>query len=431
LKSFKKLFGSSLGPDFWKFRLGQLVSLLGNGCRSIALSWWILEKTGSAKAIASVLVPAMAVSLVLLPLFGPLGDNFSRKKLMVIGDLGRFVTGCLMAGMVHFDFFNLPLLACLYSTAAIGTALFNAAEYAIMPQIVVRGKLQAAFQQTYALSSFGGVAGGIVGGLVVSVFGILGGFLTDAASFLIAGLSTNLIQANTVPRRKRKASPLKSMSHLKRELFDGFRLLFKIPVLFWTSMMAMLINFVQAPFWVALPLFVKLSKGMPAWYMGGLESSLALGTIVGALSLKPIQKVLKNGALLMATLALQGAGFLFLPLVPGLLLPLGMLLGVGLGSSIANIRFDTQLALVIPDSHRSRFNSIIEFLCLGLYPVGMAGGSLVIAQVGVTTTLGIMGLLLILMAPLILLIPKLSEFLEVPAHRAGGFLKKHYPGIVV
>jgi DHA3 family macrolide efflux protein-like MFS transporter len=318
--------------------------------------------------------------------------------------------------MVYLDHFNLPLLACLYSAAAIGTALFNAAEYAIMPQIVEREKLQVAFQQTYALTSFGGVAGGIVGGLVVSVFGILGGFLTDAASFLIAVLSTNLIRANTIP--KRKASPLKSMSHLKKELFDGFRLLFKIPVLFWASMMAMLINFVQAPFWVALPVFVKLGKNMSPWYMGGLESSLALGTIAGALGLKFIQRFLKNRALLVATLALQGMGFLLLPWVPGLLLPFGMLLGVGLGSSIANIQFDTQLALVIPDSHRSRFNSIIEFLCLGLYPLGMAGGSLIIARAGVSITLGIMGFLLILMAPLILLIPKLDELMGVPVHKA-------------
>jgi len=431
MNSFRKLFHSSLGPDFWKFRLGQLVSLLGNGCRSIALSWWILEKTGSAKAIASVLVPAMAVSLVLLPLFGPLGDNFSRKKLMVIGDLLRFITGCFMAGMVYFDHFNLIQLACLCSMAAIGTALFNAADYAIMPQIVNRGKLQAAFQQTYSLTSMGGVGGGIVGGLVVSVFGILGGFITDALSFLIAGFSTNLIRANTIPKRKKRTSPIKSVSHLKKELFDGFRLLFKIPVLFWVSLMAMLINFVQAPFWVALPLFVKMAKGMPAWYMGGLESSLALGTIVGALSLKFIQRFLRNRALLVATLILQGFGFLLLPRVPGLLLPFVMLLGVGLGSSIANIKFDTQLALVIPDSHRSRFNSIIEFLCLGLYPLGMAGGSILIAQAGVTATLGLMGLLLILMAPLILLIPKLNELLEVPVQRAGGFLKKHYPRVAL
>ncbi len=47
------------------------------------LSWWVLEKTGSPKAIAWVIAPAMALNLILLPLFGPLGDNFSRKKLIV------------------------------------------------------------------------------------------------------------------------------------------------------------------------------------------------------------------------------------------------------------------------------------------------------------------------------------------------------------
>jgi MFS transporter, DHA3 family, macrolide efflux protein len=431
MNSFKKIFGSSLGQDFWKFRLGQLVSLLGNGCRTVALSWWILEKTGSAKAIASVLVPAMIVNLVLLPLFGPLGDNFSRKKLIVIADLGRFVVGGVVASMVYFDYFNLVLLAVLYAASSMGTALFNAAEPGIIPQIVEKKKWQTAFQQSYGINSFGGVAGGVVGGIIVSVFGVFGAFLTDSASFLIAGLSSNLIQANTVPQRKRKAQSVKSLSHWKAELFDGFRLLFKIQVLFWLAILAMLVNLAQAPLWVALPVFVKLARNMPAWYLGALESSIALGAIAGSLVLNRLQKFLKRRAILIYCLVLQGICFMVLPWAPGVIFPMTMLFGVGLGSSMANIQFDTQLALVIRDSHRSRFNSIIEFLCLGLYPLGMAGGSLLIAQWGLFVTLGIIGLLNILMAPFILLIPKLNELMEVPAHKAGGFLKKHYPGIVI
>jgi DHA3 family macrolide efflux protein-like MFS transporter len=431
MTSIRKLFSSSLGPDFWKFRLGQLVSLLGNGCRSVALSWWILEKTGSAKAIAWVIAPAMAVNLILLPLFGPLGDNFSRKKLIVIADLGRFVTGCSMAGMVYFDHFNLPLLAGFYMLSSIGTALFSAAESGIIPRIVVKKKWREALQQSYAINSFGLVAGGVVGGMVVAFCGVFGGFLTDAASFLVAGLSSNLIQADTVPRRKQKTPPLKSISRWRGELFEGFRLLFRIPVLFWIAMLAMVMNFVQAPMWVALPVYVKLARNLPAWYLGWLEGSIALGSIVGALSLGFFQRHWRGRTLLVGCLSIQGLGFILLPWVPGLVLPLGMLLGVGLGSSMANIPFETQLALVIPDSHRSRFNSIIEFLCLGLYPLGTAAGSLSIAQWGLTATLEIMGSMGILLAPLILLIPKLDLLMEVPAHKAGGFLKKHFPGVVV
>ena len=140
---------------------------------------------------------------------------------------------------------------------------------------------------------------------------------------------------------------------------------------------------------------------------------------------------MKRRAILIYCLVLQGIGFMVLPWAPGVILPMAMLFGVGLGSSMANIQFETQLALVIPDSHRSRFNSIIDFLCLGLYPLGMAGGSLLIAQWGLYVTLGIMGLLNILMAPLVLLIPKLPELMEVSVHKARGFLKKHYPGVVI
>lgn len=75
----KLFFDFSLGKDFWNFRAGQLISLLGDSCSNIALAWWILDKTHSAIAMSSVLAPAMLVRIFLLPLMGPLGDNFSRS----------------------------------------------------------------------------------------------------------------------------------------------------------------------------------------------------------------------------------------------------------------------------------------------------------------------------------------------------------------
>jgi len=129
-------------------------------------------------------------------------------------------------------------------------------------------------------------------------------------------------------------------------------------------------------------------------------------------------------------LGIQAVFFILLPLVPGVILPMALLFGVGFGSSTVNVQFDTQLALVIPDSHRSRLNSIFDFLTLGLYPAGMAVGSLCIAQLGLTATLEIMGLVGLALVPNILFIPKLKELMEVPVHKAGGFLQKHYPGVV-
>ncbi len=425
------LFGSSLGGDFWKFRLGQLVSLLGNQCTNIATAWWILEKTGSAKAMATVLAPAMAGNMIFLPLLGPLGDNFSRKKLIVIADLGRFVISGALAGMVYFDYFNLGLLAALYFVGSLGQALFDSAGEGIIPQIVREGKLQAAMQQSHAIMSFGGVVGGIAGGGIVAFLGIFGAFMTDAVTFLTAGISSSLIQADTVPKRNGKTSSLKSLAHWKSELFHGFRILFKIPVLLGICLGAMVINFALAPLQVALPMFVKLGKGLPAWYLGGLESSAALGAILGAVSLNWVQEHLRRRWVLIVSLWMVGLGVLLLSWSPGLFLPLLMMLLLGMGNSWANIQTNTQIALVIPDSHRSRFHSIIEFLCIGISPLGVAGASLLISQLGLSLSLLLMGSMIVIVTPYLLFVPKLGEFMEVPADEAGRFLRKHYPDVTI
>jgi MFS family permease len=372
----------------------------------------------------------MVVNLVLLPLLGPLGDNFSRKKIIVIADLTRFAVSVCLAGMFFSGYFNLRLLAGLYIASSMGNALFVSVESGIIPQIVPSQKLQNAFQQSYALTSLGGVAGGIAGGVIVSWLGAGGAFAFDAFSFLVAALCSNLIRGSTTPRRKKRGPALKPLAYWSRELLDGFRILLRIPVLFWLSIVAMLINFGLAPLSVALPVFAKLARHMPAWYLGAMESSLALGAIWGSLGLNRVQNLWKGRTLLMVSTVMMGLGVLVLPWSPGLWLPFWALLGTGIGSSLANIQFYTQTALVIPDSHRSRFNSIIEFLCAGLSPLGVAAAGWVIAQWGLSPALWIMGGLVILLTPLIALIPHLNELMTVRAPQAKGFLKKYYPGVI-
>jgi MFS family permease len=92
-----------LGRDFWLYRLGQAISTVGDVCSRIALSWWILGKTGSAAKLASIMSPAMVVSIFLLPLLGPLGDRFPRKKLIVLGDAWRAVVSLALVAMAYCD----------------------------------------------------------------------------------------------------------------------------------------------------------------------------------------------------------------------------------------------------------------------------------------------------------------------------------------
>ncbi len=424
---FLKLFDFSLGRDFWNYRLGQLISLLGDSCSGIALAWWILDKTGSAAAMSQVLAPAMIVRLFLLPLLGPLGDNFSRKKLVILADAWRFIFTAFLAAMVFFNYFNVPLLSGVYILLSVGSALFNTASSAIVPQLVPRENLQIASQQTQAINSFAGIIGGVIGGLVVTFVGVFGAFVLDAFSYLAAALMASLIRASTKPARASKHQDVSSLIHWKNELVSGFKMLYKIPVLFWLCLVAMLMNLALSPLGIILPVLAKEGRNMPPWFLGGLESSISLGAIVGAFSITVVQRYLRPHFFFVGSIAMIGMGTMLLPWVPNLLLPLVVLFWIGIGSSWANIPLGTQISLSVPNAYLSRIGSIMNFLCNGISPLGVAGAGLLISNLGLTPSLVFMGGGLVILTPLILLIPQFKEFLGASPQEAGEFFNKNYP----
>ena len=71
--------------------LGQLVSMLGTGMTSFALSFYLFEKTGQATALTIAVFSFVAPSILLSPLAGALVDRSNRKFVIIITDLAAGV----------------------------------------------------------------------------------------------------------------------------------------------------------------------------------------------------------------------------------------------------------------------------------------------------------------------------------------------------
>lgn len=418
----------SLGRDFWCFRIGQIISLLGDSCGGIALAWWVLEKTGSAASMSMVLAPAMVVRVFLLPLMGPIGDNFTRKKLIIIADIWRFTFMAILAAMVFFDYFHLGALVAIYIMTAFGSALFAAASKGIVPQLVSRESLQLASQQTQAIDSMAGILGGVVGGVVVTTLGVFGAFLIDTFSYLGAAFLTGKIRANTKPERKAIDQTTSAFQSWKNDLAGGFRVLYRAPVLFWFCVVAMLMNFTLAPMSVVLPVLAKMGQDMPPWFLGALETSISLGAIVGAVTLGGAKCYFKPHLFVTLSLAMIGVGVASLASISNVLYPLLVLFVIGIGSAWANIVIGTQISLSVPNDYLSRVGSIITFACNGISPLGVAMAGLLISGIGLNHTLILIGSVLVLLTPLMLLIPKFKELLSAEPGEAEYFFARHYPG---
>src|SRR6266851_2751108 len=325
---------AGLGRDFWLFRFGQAISIVGDSCGAIALAWWILDATGSAAVMSSVLAPAMLVRIFLMPLFGPLGDRVARKKLIVVSDVWRGGLTCLLAVMAYHGRFALPAVIGLYVLTAIGSALYGPASTSIVPQLVTSDNVNRAFQQSQVIASAGAILGGLTGGVLVSLLGVPTALAIDATSFLVGAATAQLIRADTRPGGMAGAfePDLVRESVVARWMLDltrGFRFLYGVRVLFALALVAMLLNFVLAPLFVVLPVLVKQGRGLPPWYLGALESSIGAGAIVGAILTGWFCRTLMNDRAVVLGIGLMGTAVAALPWAPGLALPIVGMLSIG------------------------------------------------------------------------------------------------------
>src|SRR5215213_6562896 len=82
---------------------GQTLSRIGDFLYQVALAWWVLEQTGSATAMASLLIVSFAPALLFLLIGGVAVDRFSRIKIMLASDVvrGLVASGVAVLAICH------------------------------------------------------------------------------------------------------------------------------------------------------------------------------------------------------------------------------------------------------------------------------------------------------------------------------------------
>src|SRR4051812_45184176 len=84
LRSFKH-------RSFTLLWVGQTISALGDSLYKLALSWWVLEATGSATIMGVVLILSFIPSTLFVLMGGVVVDRLPRLRVMLISDLLRGV----------------------------------------------------------------------------------------------------------------------------------------------------------------------------------------------------------------------------------------------------------------------------------------------------------------------------------------------------
>ncbi|HEU4356769.1 MAG TPA: MFS transporter [Actinomycetota bacterium] len=267
--------------DFRLLWIGMTVSMIGDGIYVVAVAWQAYEIWNEPSALAAVGLAWSIPQMLLLLFSGVLSDRLDRRRLMIVGDVVRFIAIGAVGLLALADELTLPRLVGIVIVYGAGQAVFGPAFSSIVPTIVpddlrVQANSLSQFVRPFALA----LVGPVVGGLLIQWIGLGWAFLADAGSFVF---SAAMIVAMRVRAAQRDEGGHASM---RADLVEGFRFVRRRPWL-WASMVAATVSllFTWGPWDVLLPYVVKNDLGGSPASLGVVYGAGGVGAVVVALTM--------------------------------------------------------------------------------------------------------------------------------------------------
>lgn len=362
---------------------GQTTSRLGDSLYRIALAWWVLEKTGSAVAMGTVLVFSQIPLLLFLLIGGVVVDRLPRIRIMFVSDI---LSGLVIAFVAVFSWLELLQIWHIYIASMLFgfvEAFFFPAYQAVIPQITPPELLTSANSLSGLSQRVTGIIGPALGAALVASGGTSLTFGLDALSFFISALCVLPMlrsdldkiqrQEETVAAADGERSVKAALRQGLRDLHDGFKLVMTMPWIWITILLFGFVNIMEAgPRAVAMPFLIKEDLGADVGLLGLFGSAASLGFVAGMLWLGQYVRLHRRG--LLAYLSVIITGVVLLPFAFKLPVPIlvtSMFIG-GLSTSVFALIWTHTLQQMVPGELLGRVYSIDALGSFVLLPIGFS-----------------------------------------------------------
>ncbi|HLW54087.1 MAG TPA: MFS transporter [Candidatus Angelobacter sp.] len=356
------------------FRLlltGSTISLLGDQCYIVALPWLVLQMTGSAVAMGTILMAAAIPRAILMLLGGAVSDRMSPRKIMIMTASTRTLFVAAIGVLVWLKMLRMWELYGLAFAFGVADAFALPAMSAYMPSLVKREQLLAGNSTLQSAVQLTMIAGPAPAGLLIKALGMAWAFFLDAISFLF--IIAALWALPDPPASHR--GPRKAVWH---SILEGIQFVARDVQMRSLILLATVINFcITGPVGVGLAYLAKIRFGSPAAY-GTTLSALAVGALLGTLSAGMI-KVRRRGFILPAVGVIIGLCMGPMGLMWRLWEVAVLMFLIGITAGLSNVHIISWLQQRIDPSIRGRIMSVMMTANVGLMPVSLALAGVLVA----------------------------------------------------
>jgi predicted MFS family arabinose efflux permease len=376
--------------DFRVLLTSQGISALGDAVSFTALPLLVLALTGSGLMMGIVGALEMLPDLLFGMVAGALADRSDRRRMMFLADLGRAALTALIPISVVLGGPTLAVILIVAAPMSVLRSFFLAGYTASVPVLVGRSQLARANSIFEAIYSFGFIIGPAIAGLLAATIGPGLTLAIDAASFALSSLVLAFM------RRDLRAPTDRPPASLAADIREGIEFIVRHPllrpmILFWG-----LVSITTAPLVTALAVHVTRDLGYDETILGLVLTAYGIGTVIGALLTARLGRRRVGPFLLGGTL---GTGVLLLTISRASQVPvmLGVAVIAGIAQSVVLVTYLTTRSNHAPDALLGRVGSTARTISLGLQPIGMLAGGVLIDLSSGSTTIAVMGIGLIVL----------------------------------
>ena len=348
--------------DFRLLWSGETVSLIGDQFHYVALSWLVLQLTGSGLALGTVLLASSIPRAIALLVGGALSDRLPARTLLLGSNLGRGVLTGAIGILVLTDRAELWHLMAIGIVFGVVDAVHMPAFRSLVPRVVDDRSIAPAtslIESTVQLSS---LLGPPLAGILVATAGIAAAFGVDAVSFVVAALSVVFLTAGRTsaiagaPPHARPGgaagsdvaasaaddAPAPAAAPAREGLFasirSGLAYAFGIGPIRTLIATSLVLNLCfNGPIAVGLPWLSDRVFDAGSVGFGVMLAAFGAGALAGSVLCGATGGRIGGSGMLTGLIGVMGAGLVVLGVAPSLPLAIVVLAAMGLGVGYANV----------------------------------------------------------------------------------------------
>jgi len=361
----------------WTFTISKMISSFGAQVYALAISFYILQLTGSASNFALNLICSILPRTLVAPFAGYAADRYSRKMIVIVSQIAT--TLAIIGLLIVSSTAGLSLVAIYITTVILSlTSTFSSVTFSSsITGLVDEGRIQKAMSLNQMSISFAAIGSPAVGGLLYGAVSMPVFLIMYMVASVIAIILESTMNFKLYAKRK-EIGEGEEKEPMLQSMKAGFNYLMEQPILRIMIVISLLINFLFGAFQVGYSFILIDNLKIGAQHFGFTEGALAVGMLLMSIYFSA-RKELKYPLLVSKwSIVMLGVlmGAVALPLLVSMSYVMTvsfytlLMFGFGVSIIVTNTPIQVMMQKMIEDDYKGRVFSIVETCAMALMPLG-------------------------------------------------------------